>query len=181
MAYDLVIRGGAIADGKGTPLFEADVAISDGKIVEVGPVAGTGTEEIDARGKLVAPGFVDVHSHYDGQAIWDDRLLCSGWHGITTTVMGNCGVGFAPVRPEHRDTLVEMMEGVEDIPGPVMREGLTWEWTSFPDFMDALVIARSGVKKRRLRISLKCAGLPPKPCMPAPSDSPRRGRLITAP
>ena len=138
MTYDLIIRGGSIADGKGTPLFEADIAISDGKIVEIGSVSDSGTEEIDARGKLVAPGFVDVHSHYDGQAIWDNRLLCSGWHGITTTVMGNCGVGFAPVRPEDRETLVELMEGVEDIPGPVMREGLSWDWTTFPEFMDAL-------------------------------------------
>lgn len=138
MSHDLVIRGGKIADGKGSPLFEADVAISDGKIAEIGSVGGTGAEEIDARGKLVAPGFVDVHSHYDGQAIWDDRLLCSGWHGVTTTVFGNCGVGFAPVRAEHRDHLVEMMEGVEDIPGPVMREGLPWNWSSFPDFLDAL-------------------------------------------
>ena len=138
MFFDLVIRGGAIADGRGSPLFDADIAIKDGKIAEVGSVSGAGTEEIDARGKLVAPGFVDVHSHYDGQAIWDDRLLCSGWHGITTTVMGNCGVGFAPVRPEDREVLVELMEGVEDIPGPVMREGLTWDWSSFPEFMDAL-------------------------------------------
>ena len=155
MAFDLVIRGGAIADGKGSPLFEADVAISDGKIVEVGSVSGAGAAEIDARGKLVAPGFVDVHSHYDGQAIWDDRLLCSGWHGVTTTVMGNCGVGFAPVRPEDRDVLVELMEGVEDIPGPVMRHGLTWEWSSFPEYMDAL-------DKRPPDVDL-CAQLPHSP------------------
>jgi N-acyl-D-aspartate/D-glutamate deacylase len=138
MTYDLIIRGGNVADGRGTPLFKADIAIKDGKIVEIGSVAGTGVEEIDARGKLVAPGFVDVHSHYDGQAIWDDRLLCSGWHGVTTTVMGNCGVGFAPVRAKDRDLLVEMMEGVEDIPGNVMREGLPWDWSTFPEFMDAL-------------------------------------------
>lgn len=138
MTYDLVIRGGTVADGRGSPLFEADIAIADGKIAQIGSVSDTGKEEIDARGKLVAPGFVDVHSHYDGQAIWDDRLLCSGWHGVTTTVMGNCGVGFAPVHAGDRDTLVELMEGVEDIPGPVMRKGLTWEWESFPQFMDAL-------------------------------------------
>jgi len=138
MAHDLVIRGGNVADGKGSPLVEADIAVDGGKITQIGAVSGKGTEEIDARGLLVAPGFVDIHSHYDGQAIWDDRLLSSGWHGITTTVMGNCGVGFAPVRPEHRDLLIEVMEGVEDIPGPVLREGLDWDWSSFPDYLDAL-------------------------------------------
>ena len=138
MSFDLVIRGGSVADGRGSPLYEADLAITDGKITEVGTVTGQGKEEIDARGKLVAPGFVDVHSHYDGQAIWDDRLLCSGWHGVTTTVMGNCGVGFAPVRPEDRDVLVELMEGVEDIPGSVMRDGLPWDWSTFPEFLDVL-------------------------------------------
>ncbi len=138
MAHDLVIRGGNVADGRGSPLIEADIAIDDGKITEIGAVASSGTEEIDARGLLVAPGFVDIHSHYDGQAIWDDRLHSSSWHGITTTVMGNCGVGFAPVRPEHRDLLIEVMEGVEDIPAAVLREGLDWDWNSFPDFLDAL-------------------------------------------
>jgi len=138
MTHDLVIRGGSVADGRGSPLFEADVAIDGGRIAAVGKAAGGGKEEIDARGKLVAPGFVDIHSHYDGQAIWDDRLLSSGWHGVTTTVMGNCGVGFAPVRPADRDVLVELMEGVEDIPGPVMREGLPWTWSSFPEYLDAL-------------------------------------------
>jgi N-acyl-D-aspartate/D-glutamate deacylase len=138
MTYDLVIRGGNVADGRGGPLFEADVAVSDGKIAEVGAVSDTGREEIDAKGLMVTPGFVDIHSHYDGQAIWDDRLLSSGWHGVTTTVMGNCGVGFAPVRVEDRDLLVELMEGVEAIPAEVLREGLTWDWNSFPDFLDAL-------------------------------------------
>ncbi len=138
MTYDLVIRGGNVADGRGGPLFEADVAVSDGKIAEVGKVTEGGVEEIDASGLLVTPGFVDIHSHYDGQAIWDDRLLSSGWHGVTTTVMGNCGVGFAPVRPEDRDLLVELMEGVEAIPAAVLREGLTWDWNSFPEYLDAL-------------------------------------------
>ncbi len=138
MAYDLVIRGGTLADGRGGALHEADVAVQDGKIAEVGKVSGHGREEIDARGLLVAPGFVDVHSHYDAQVIWDQHLLPSGWQGVTTTVMGNCGVGFAPVRETDRETLIELMEGVEDIPGDVMREGLTWEWSSFPDYLDAL-------------------------------------------
>ena len=138
MTYDLVIRGGNLADGRGGPIYEADIAVTDGKIAALGTVTDPGREEIDASGHLVTPGFVDIHSHYDGQAIWDDRLLSSGWHGVTTTVMGNCGVGFAPVRPDDRDLLVGLMEGVEAIPAAVMREGLTWEWTSFPDFLDAL-------------------------------------------
>lgn len=138
MTYDLVIRGGNLADGRGGPIYEADIAVTDGKIAALGTVTDPGREEIDASGHLVTPGFVDIHSHYDGQAIWDDRLLSSGWHGVTTTVMGNCGVGFAPVRPDDRDLLVGLMEGVEAIPAAVMREGLTWEWTSFPDYLDAL-------------------------------------------
>ncbi|MDX1483354.1 MAG: amidohydrolase family protein [Alphaproteobacteria bacterium] len=138
MTYDLVVRGGTIADGRGGATFEADIAVAGGRIAEVGKVAESGREEIDARGLLVTPGFVDIHSHYDGQAIWDQRLLSSGWHGVTTTVMGNCGVGFAPVRPEDRDLLVELMEGVEAIPAAVLREGLTWDWASFPDYLDAL-------------------------------------------
>ena len=138
MAFDLIIRGGRVADGRGAPLFEADVAVRDGRIAAVGSVAGAADEEIDASGLLVAPGFVDIHSHYDGQALWDEHLLSSGWHGVTTTVMGNCGLGFAPVRPGDRDTLVEFMEGVEDIPGPVLRDALAWDWNSFPEYMDVL-------------------------------------------
>ncbi len=138
MAFDLIIRGGTVADGRGSPLFEADIAISDGRIAEIGPVAESADEEIDASGRLVAPGFVDIHSHYDGQAMWDDRLLSSSWHGVTTTVMSNCGLGFAPVRAQDRDLLIEFMEGVEDIPGAVLRDGLNWEWNSFPEYLDAL-------------------------------------------
>mgnify|MGYP003642408950 FL=1 len=137
-AYDLVIRGGTLADGTGAPLREADVAIRDGLIVEVGSVAGRGAEEIDAKGRLVTPGFVDIHTHYDGQATWDARMQPSSWHGVTTAVMGNCGVGFAPVRPADHNRLIELMEGVEDIPGAALHEGLTWNWQSFPDYLDAL-------------------------------------------
>jgi N-acyl-D-aspartate/D-glutamate deacylase len=136
--FDLVVRGGSLADGRGGALFEADVAIKDGKIAEVGRVYGSGREEIDARGLLAAPGFVDIHTHYDGQATWDARLAPSSQHGVTTAVMGNCGVGFAPVRAGDRDKLIELMEGIEDIPGAVMHEGLSWDWRSFGDYLDVL-------------------------------------------
>ncbi|MEE4361774.1 MAG: amidohydrolase family protein [Pseudomonadales bacterium] len=136
--HDLVIRGGTVADGSGAGLREADIAIADGVIVDVGRVAGRGAEEVDAKGLLVTPGFVDIHTHYDGQATWDDRLAPSSWHGVTTAVMGNCGVGFAPCRAEDHEVLVRLMEGVEDIPGVVLTEGLAWNWETFPEFLDAL-------------------------------------------
>src|SRR6185369_1189185 len=136
--FDVVIRGGTVADGTGAKLREADVAIRGGRIAQVGQVPGCGAEEIDARGLLVAPGFVDIHTHYDGQATWDHRMTPSSWHGVTTAVMGNCGVGFAPCRPDDHDTLVRLMEGVEDIPGVVLNEGLAWNWESFAQFLDAL-------------------------------------------
>jgi N-acyl-D-aspartate/D-glutamate deacylase len=136
--YDLVVRGGTVADGTGSGTREADVAVKDGRIAVVGAVSGKGTEEIDAKGLLVTPGFVDIHTHYDGQATWDSRLQPSSWHGVTTAVMGNCGVGFAPVRPQDRDRLVELMEGVEDIPGVALHEGLSWAWESFGQYLDAL-------------------------------------------
>ena len=121
--YDLVVRGGSLADGTGSGTREADVAIKDGKIAAVGKVTAAGSEEIDAKGLLVTPGFVDIHTHYDGQATWDSRLQPSSWHGVTTAVMGNCGVGFAPVKVEDRRRLIELMEGVEDIPGAALDEG----------------------------------------------------------
>src|SRR5437764_527040 len=128
---DLVIRGGNIADGLGGELFEADVAIKDGRISEVGRVCGKGNEEIDAKGMLVTPGFVDVHTHYDGQVTWASELSPSSWHGVTTVVFGNCGVGFAPCRPNERELLIKVMEGVEDIPEPVLAQGLEWDWETF--------------------------------------------------
>jgi len=136
--HDLVIRGGTLVDGSGTPPRKADVAVDGGRIVEVGAELGPGREEIDARGKLVTPGIVDVHTHYDGQATWDALLTPSCWHGVTTLVMGNCGVGFAPVRPGDEDFLVGLMEGVEDIPGTALVEGMQWGWESFPEYLDAL-------------------------------------------
>ncbi|OYN78734.1 N-acyl-D-amino-acid deacylase family protein [Mycolicibacterium sphagni] len=138
MSYDLVIRNGTIVDGLGGEPFTGDVAVSDGVIVAVGAVDGSGTREIDATGLLVTPGFVDLHTHYDGQAIWSERMTPSSAHGVTTAVMGNCGVGFAPCRPEDHDVLVDVMAGVEDIPGVVMVDGLPWTWETFPEFLDAL-------------------------------------------
>ena len=137
-AYDLVVRGVTVVDGSGSERFQADVAVRDGVIAEVGRVAGRGRAEIDATGLLVTPGFVDVHTHYDGQATWDQRMQPSSWHGVTTVVMGNCGVGFAPCKAEDHDRLIRLMEGVEDIPHPVMAEGLPWNWHSYPDYLDAL-------------------------------------------
>jgi len=135
---DIVIRGGTIADGSGGDLFEADVAIRDGRITEIGKVAGSGKDEIDARGKLVTPGFVDVHTHYDGQVTWSHDITPSSQNGVTTAIMGNCGVGFAPCRPADHVGLIQLMEGVEDIPEPVLSAGIPWEWESFPDYMDWL-------------------------------------------
>ena len=139
MDYDLVIRNGTIVDGLGGEPFVGDVAVHDGVIVAVGTIDGAaGAREIDATGLLVTPGFVDLHTHYDGQAIWSDRMTPSSAHGVTTAVMGNCGVGFAPCRPGDHDTLVDLMAGVEDIPGVVMTDGLPWTWETFPEFLDAL-------------------------------------------
>jgi len=136
--HDLVIRGGTIVDGTGSARHIGDVAVDGGRLTQVGGKAGAGRREIDAARRLVTPGWVDVHTHYDGQATWDPVLAPSSWHGATTVVFGNCGVGFAPVRPEHRDRVIDLMEGVEDIPGPTLRAGLPWTWESFPDYLDAL-------------------------------------------
>jgi N-acyl-D-amino-acid deacylase len=136
--YDLIIRGGTVIDGSGRPGYQADVAVRGGVIAELGQVAGQGTTEIDATGLLVTPGFVDVHTHYDGQVTWENRMQPSSAHGATTVITGNCGVGFAPCRPDDQHKLVKVMEGVEDIPEIVMTEGLPWNWQTFPDYLDAL-------------------------------------------
>jgi N-acyl-D-aspartate/D-glutamate deacylase len=136
--FDLVVRGGTVIDGTGTAARSADVALHDGRVAEVGVVSGRGHQEISANGALVTPGFVDIHTHYDGQATWSNRMSPSSHHGVTTVVMGNCGVGFAPVRPSDHELLIELMEGVEDIPGVALHEGLPWSWESFPDYMDYL-------------------------------------------
>lgn len=151
-SYDLVVRNGMLVDGTGAEPRQADVAIANGKIAQIGKISGTGREEIDAKGKVVTPGFIDIHTHYDGQAVWDKHMAPSAWHGVTTAVMGNCGVGFAPCKPADREKLVELMEGVEDIPGPVMHEGLKWEWETFAEYFSAL--------ERRSRDIDLCALLP---------------------
>jgi len=148
--YDLIVRGGTIADGSGGRLFEADIAIRGAKIVAVGTIAGTGAEEIDARGRLVTPGFVDIHTHFDGQVTWEDHFAPTTNHGVTTLLMGNCGVGFAPCLPEQREKMIDVMEGVEDIPGIVMAEGLPWNWETFPEYLDAL-------DKRHMDADFACA------------------------
>ncbi len=136
--FDLVIRGGTVVDGMGGAPFVADVAVDGDRIVAVGENLAVGRDEIDASGKIVTPGFVDVHTHYDGQATWDAEMAPSSWHGVTTVVMGNCGVGFAPAKPDRHEWLISLMEGVEDIPGTALAEGMSWDWETFPEYMDAL-------------------------------------------
>ena len=136
--HDLVIRNGNIVDGSGKNPFLGDIAIDEGKITKVGEVINSGKKEIDANGNLVSPGWVDIHTHYDGQVCWDPYLTPSSWHGVTTVVMGNCGVGFAPVKPGDENFLIQLMEGVEDIPGTALHEGIDWEWETFPEFLDAI-------------------------------------------
>ncbi|MFK7896103.1 MAG: amidohydrolase family protein [Myxococcota bacterium] len=136
--HDLIIRNGKIVDGQGGEAFTGDIAVSDGKITAVGQVDGEAKREINADGRLVTPGFVDIHTHYDAQATWDPHLLPSGWHGVTTAVVGNCGVGFAPTKPHQREMMIELMEGVEDIPGAALSEGIKWDWETFPEYLDAL-------------------------------------------
>lgn len=135
--HDLVIKNGTVVDGTGAPRFVADVAVDGGLITAIGANL-RGREEIDATGKIVAPGWVDIHTHYDGQATWDQEMAPSSWHGVTTVVMGNCGVGFAPARPDKHDWLIALMEGVEDIPGTALAEGMTWNWETFPEYLDEL-------------------------------------------
>jgi len=136
--YDLLIKNGLIVDGQGGEPYKGNVAIIGDKIAAVGNFDGDAKEVIDAQGKIVTPGFVDIHTHYDGQSIWSERLSPSSSHGVTTVIMGNCGVGFAPCRKEDQQTLIKVMEGVEDIPDAVMTEGLPWDWETFPQYLDAL-------------------------------------------
>ncbi|MGA4545741.1 N-acyl-D-amino-acid deacylase family protein [Uniformispora flossi] len=140
--HDLVIRGGTVVDGTGAPAGTADVAVDDGRITAVAPALGPARRDIDADGALVTPGWVDIHTHFDGQVTWDDLLTPACWHGVTTVVTGNCGVGFAPCRPDERRRLIELMEGVEDIPGTALHEGMRWGWESFPEYLDFLADRR---------------------------------------
>src|SRR5882762_5352801 len=136
--HDIVIRGGTVIDGTGKPAFTGDVAIAAGRIAAVGGKQGPARRDIDANGLLVTPGWVDVHTHYDGQAMWDPILAPSSWHGVTTILFGNCGVGFAPVKKHHRQALIDLMEAVEEIPGIALADGLKWNWETFPEYLDAL-------------------------------------------
>jgi N-acyl-D-aspartate/D-glutamate deacylase len=153
--HDIIIRGGTIIDGTGNAPFTGDVAIAGGRIAAVGGKQGPGRREIDASGLMVTPGWVDVHTHYDGQSMWDPLLAPSCWHGVTTVMFGNCGVGFAPVKKEHRGALMDLMEGVEEIPNPVLAAGLSWEWETFPQFMDELER-----RPRAIDIAAQAAHLP---------------------
>ena len=137
--FDLVIRNGSVVDGTGADACrDTDVAITDGRVVEVGRGLGRGRREIDANGHLVTPGFVDIHTHYDAQATWDQVMAPSSWHGVTTAIMGNCSIGFAPVSPDRHTWLIGQMEGVEDLPAPVLEAGIDWRWETFPEYLDAL-------------------------------------------
>src|SRR5580658_9458604 len=144
--HDLVIRGGTVVDGTGTAPRTADIAVDDGKITEVGDLGGAAARRtIDADGLTVIPGVVDIHTHYDGQVTWDPLLTPSCWHGVTTVVMGNCGVGFAPVEPERREWLIGLMEGVEDIPGAALSAGIQWAWETFPEYLEAVAAAPKSI------------------------------------
>src|SRR6201996_6487031 len=136
--YDLIVRNGRIVDGTGAPGYPGAVAVEGGRIVAVGKVEGAAARTLDAGGALVTPGFVDIHTHFDGQVCWDKLVTPSSWHGVTTVVMGNCGVGFAPVRPGTEDELIALMESVEDIPGTALHEGVQWGWESFGEYLDAI-------------------------------------------
>ena len=135
---DWLIKNGTVVDGSGRAPFCADIGIKAGLIVSIGTINEAAKESMDATGLWITPGFIDLHTHYDGQATWDECFTPSIYHGVTTLVMGNCGVGFAPKRPGHEDDLIKLMEGVEDIPGAALHEGIVWNWESFPQYMDAL-------------------------------------------
>src|ERR1700693_3950520 len=143
--HELIVRGGTLVDGTGAEPRTADVAIDGGVISEVGNLTASATRTIEADGLLVTPGWVDIHTHYDGQATWDTELAPSSWHGVTTLVKGNCGVGFAPARPDRHDWLIGLMEGVEDIPGAALSAGIQWDWETFPEYLDAVDAAPKSI------------------------------------
>src|SRR5437588_10810620 len=143
MAYDLIIKDAQICDGTGAPIYSGSLAVDDGRIAAVGKVSGAARREIDARGLVLAPGFIDIHTHYDAQVCWDPLLTCSSWHGITSILMGNCGVGVAPVRPNERSAMAWDLVNVEALPHEVLMNGVSWEWETFPDYMRA--VERRGI------------------------------------
>ncbi|HSC61762.1 MAG TPA: amidohydrolase family protein, partial [Rhizomicrobium sp.] len=145
MTHDIVIRGGSIVDGTGSEAFSGDVGIKDGLIAEIGKVASKGKEEIDAKGLTVSPGFIDLHTHLDAQVGWDPDLTPISWHGVTTALMGNCGVTFAPCKPSDREFLAGMMESVEDIPRQAIMTGLPWTWENYGDYLNAVETLRPGL------------------------------------
>ena len=150
--HDLVIRNARVIDGTGSAEFVGDMAVTDGVITDVGEVTGNSSRQIDADGQLLMPGWGDIHTHYDGQATWDPEMTPSSWHGVTTAVFGNCGVGFAPVRPGSEDFLINLMEGVEDIPGSVLAEGIDFSWQSYPEYLD--VLGRHGKHRKFARAEI---------------------------
>jgi len=145
MPYDVLIKNGTVVDGTGSPRYRADVAITDGSISEIGKVNARAAQVVDATDLIVAPGIIDHHTHYDAQICWDPLITCSSWHGVTSVIMGNCGVGLAPCRPEARDIAAWDLVNVEGIPFDVLSEGLTWDWVSFPDYLDAAQTRGSGI------------------------------------
>src|SRR4051812_28762460 len=145
MGYDLLIKNGTVIDGTGTPRYRADVAVKDGKIAEIGKISDSSAKTINASGAVVAPGFIDPHTHYDAQICWDPAITPSSWHGVTTVVMGNCGVGIAPCRAEAREIAMRDLVNVEGIPFEVLHQGITWDWESFPEFLDAAAHRRSAL------------------------------------
>jgi len=145
MAYDLLIKNGTVVDGTGAPRVQADVAIANGKIAEIGKIKDGAAKVIDADGLIVAPGFIDPHTHYDAQIWWDDLVTCSSWHGITTTIMGNCGVGIAPCKPEMREIAAWDLVNVEGIPFDVLKRGIDWKWETFPQYIDAAAHHKLGI------------------------------------
>ena len=145
MPYDLIIKNGTVVDGTGAPRYRADIAVANGKIAEIGKITDGAAKVIDADGLIVAPGFVDPHTHYDAQICWDPLITPSSWHGVTTAIMGNCGVGIAPCKPEVREIAAWDLVNVEAIPFEVLNKGVTWDWVTFPDYMDAAAQRGSGI------------------------------------